>query len=280
MNLGEINILNVARFSSPGAYLVDDEGNDVLLPGKYIPEGLTEGDTITVFLYKDSEDRLVATTETPKLMLHGFSYLNVKEVSLYGAFLDWGLEKDLMVPFKEQNQRMEEGKSYLVTLQMDHATDRLFASMKTSRFLKLCEDQSITGKEVEVLICDKTDLGVKVIVDDIYQGIIYRNDINRSLRRGDRIRAFVLLVREDGKLDIRLDRIGNERFDEAEIRLLELLKKTGKLSLTDKSDPDEIRETIGMSKKLFKQTLGKLYKMRLIELTPTEILLTDKAINR
>jgi predicted RNA-binding protein (virulence factor B family) len=171
MNLGEINILNVARFSSPGAYLVDDEGNDVLLPGKYIPEGLTEGDTITVFLYKDSEDRLVATTETPKLMLHGFSYLNVKEVSLYGAFLDWGLEKDLMVPFKEQNQRMEEGKSYLVTLQMDHATDRLFASMKTSRFLKLCEDHSITGKEVEVLICDKTDLGVKVIVDDIYQGI-------------------------------------------------------------------------------------------------------------
>jgi hypothetical protein len=279
MELGEINILKVLRFTAPGAYLGDEEGNDVLLPGKYIPEGLEEGDDITVFLYKDSEDRLVATTETPKVMLHGFAYLKVEAVNLYGAFLNWGLEKDLMVPFKEQNQRMEEGKSYLVTLQMDHATDRLFASMKVNRYLKPCEDQSLTGKEVEVLICDKTDLGLKVIVDDLYHGIIYRNDINQPLRRGDRIRAFVLLVREDGKLDIRLEKIGNVRFDEAETALLEILKNKGQLRLTDKSDPDEIRETVGMSKKLFKQTVGKLYKAQLITLQPDGIRLVENPIN-
>jgi len=275
MELGEINILKVLRFTAPGVYLGDEEGNDVLLPGKYIPEGLEEGDDITVFLYKDSEDRLVATTETPLLMLHGFAYLKVKEVTLYGAFLDWGLEKDLMVPFKEQNQRMEEDKSYLVTLQMDHATDRLFATMKVNRYLKTCEHQGLTGKEVEVLICDKTDLGLKVIVDDLYQGIIYRNDINQSLRRGDRIRGFVLLVRDDGKLDIRLEKIGNVRFDEAELMLLEIIKEKGFLNLTDKSDPDEIRESVGMSKKLFKQTVGKLYKARQIELLPEGIKLVE-----
>jgi predicted RNA-binding protein (virulence factor B family) len=275
MELGEINILKVLRFTAPGAYLGDEEGNDVLLPGKYIPEGLIEGDDITVFLYKDSEDRLVATTETPFLMLHGFAFLKVKEVTLYGAFLDWGLEKDLMVPFKEQNQRMEEGKSYLVTLQMDHATDRLFATMKVSRYLVPCEDQELKGKEVEVLICDKTDLGLKVIVDNQFHGIIYRNDINSPLRRGDRIRGFVLLVREDGKLDIRLEKIGNIRYDDAEITLMELLKENGSLQLTDKSDPDEIRETVGMSKKLFKQTVGKLYKSRMIEFTATGIRLVE-----
>ena len=276
MELGEINILKVLRFTAPGAYLGDEDGNDVLLPGKYIPQDLQEGDDITVFLYKDSEDRLVATTETPKVMLNGFAYLKVNEVNLYGAFLDWGLEKDLMVPFKEQNQRMEEGKYYLVTLQMDHATDRLFASMKINRYLKPCEDVSLIGKEVEVLICDKTELGIKVIVDDLYHGIIYRNDINQTLRRGDRTRGFVLLVREDGKLDIRLEKIGNVRFDDAELTLLEILKAKGTLYLTDKSDPDEIREMVGMSKKLFKQTIGKLYKARQIELTPAGIQLIEK----
>jgi predicted RNA-binding protein (virulence factor B family) len=277
MELGEINILKVLRFTAPGAYLGDEEGNDVLLPGKYIPEGLEEGDDITVFLYKDSEDRLVATTETPFVMLHGFTFLKVKEVTLYGAFLDWGLEKDIMVPFKEQNQRMEEGKSYLVTLQLDHATDRLFATMKVNRYLIPCEDQELKGKEVEVLICDKTDLGLKVIVDNQFQGIIYRNDINRPLRRGDRIRGFVLLVREDGKLDIRLEKIGNIRFDDAETTLVELLREKGSLQLTDKSDPDVIRETVGMSKKLFKQTVGKLYKSRVIALTATGIQLVENS---
>jgi predicted RNA-binding protein (virulence factor B family) len=271
MRLGEINVLTVLRFASSGAYLGDDEGNDVLLPGKYIPEGLDIGSQLSVFINKDSEGRLIATTETSKIKLNGFAYLKVKEVNLYGAFLDWGLEKDLLVPFKEQNQRMEEGKYYLVSLQIDHATDRLYATMKATRYLHPCEDKSFEGKSVDILICEKTDLGVNVIVNDQYHGLIYRNDINQPLRRGTRLNAFVHFVRDDGKLDIRLEEIGNKRFDDAETILLDALKQKGYLNLNDKSDPDEIRETIGMSKKLFKQTIGKLYKARLIELTPNGI---------
>lgn len=275
MILGEYNILEILRITAPGAYLGDEEGNDVLLPGKYIPEGAEIGDRITVFLYKDSEDRLVATTEHPKINLYGYAYLKTTSVNLYGAFLDWGLEKELLVPFKEQNQRMEEGKSYLVTLQLDQATDRLYASMKVNKFLIPCSDFDLAGKEVEILICEKTDLGVKVIADDLYQGIIYRNDINKPLKRGDRLRGYVLNVREDGKLDIRLEQIGVRRFDDAEEKLLYLVKELGLLPLTDKSDPDQIREIAGMSKKLFKQTVGKLYKNRLIQLTSGGIQLVD-----
>ncbi|MEY4605235.1 MAG: hypothetical protein RIT43_2527 [Bacteroidota bacterium] len=271
MVLGEYNILEIVRFTAPGAYLADEEGNDVLLPGKYIPEGAEVGDQITVFLYKDSEDRLVATTEDPKINLYCFAYLKTTSVNLYGAFVDWGLEKELLVPFKEQNQRMEENHYYLVTLQLDEATDRLYASMKVNKFLKLCSDPSIKGKEVEILICDKTELGVKVIADDLYQGIIYRNDVNRPLKRGERLRGFVLNVREDGKLDIRLEQIGVKRYDEAEEKLMLLIKESGLLPLTDKSDPDQVREIAGMSKKLFKQTVGKLYKERLIQITPEGI---------
>ncbi|MFN5634437.1 MAG: S1-like domain-containing RNA-binding protein, partial [Flavobacteriia bacterium] len=138
MNLGQYNELEILRFTSVGAYLGDTEGNDVLLPNKYLYDELEVGDVGRVFLYKDSEDRLVATTETPKIILEQYAYLKVSEVSLYGAFLDWGLEKDLMVPFKEQNQRMEEGKSYLVTLRIDQATDRLYATMKINKWLQEC----------------------------------------------------------------------------------------------------------------------------------------------
>jgi predicted RNA-binding protein (virulence factor B family) len=275
MILGEYNILEILRFTAPGAYLGDEEGNDVLLPGKYTPEGAVIGDKITVFLYKDSEDRLVATTEHPKINLYGYAYLKTTSVNLYGAFLDWGLEKELLVPFKEQNQRMEEGKSYLVTLQLDQATDRLYASMKVNKFLVPCSDFDVAGKEVELLICEKTDLGLKVIADDLYQGIIYRNDINKPLKRGERLRGYVLNVREDGKLDIRLEQIGVKRFDDAEEKLMSLVKEIGLLPLTDKSDPDQIREIAGMSKKLFKQTVGKLYKNRHIDITPEGIQLID-----
>lgn len=275
MILGEYNILEILRITAPGAYLGDNEGNDVLLPGKYIPKGAEIGDQLTVFLYKDSEDRLVATTEQPMINLYGFAYLKTTSVNLYGAFLDWGLEKELLVPFKEQNQRMEEGNSYLVTLRLDQATDRLYASMKVNKFLKPCSDFDLAGKEVEILICEKTDLGLKVIADDLYHGIIYRNDINKPLKRGERIRGYVLNVREDGKLDVRLEQIGVKRFDDAEEKLMLLIKESGLLPLTDKSDPDLIREMAGMSKKLFKQTVGKLYKNKLIQLTSDGIQLVD-----
>ncbi len=271
MQIGEINLLKILRFTAPGAYLGDEEGNDVLLPGKYTTNDMSEDDMISVFLYCDSEDRIVATTETPYIQLHGFAYLKVKEVNLYGAFLDWGLEKDLMVPFKEQQQKMEEGKYYLVTLQMDESTDRLFATTKVNRYLEECSDNDIIGQEVDLLICDKTELGVKVVVDQRYHGLVFQNDISKQIRRGQTTKGFILNVREDGKLDIRLDKIGFEKFDDAAQYVLEILQSKNSLYLSDKSNPDDIREQLGMSKKTFKQAVGKLYKARLIEILDSEI---------
>jgi len=275
MNLGEYNELEILRFTSVGAYLGDAEGNDVLLPNKYLYDELEVGDIGKVFLYKDSEDRLVATTETPKIILDQFAYLKVSEVSLYGAFLDWGLEKDLMVPFKEQNQLMEEGKSYLVTLRIDQATDRLFATMKINKWLVECTDQEALNIPLDILICDTTDLGVKVIVAEKYHGMIFRNDISKPVRRGQHATGYIYNIREDGKVDVRLEPTGFVRYTEAMDAILEKLTLTKVLPLSDSSDPDDIREVIGMSKKTFKQAIGQLYKAGKITILPHEIRITE-----
>jgi predicted RNA-binding protein (virulence factor B family) len=276
MNLGQYNELEILRFTSVGAYLGDAEGNDVLLPNKYLYEDLEIGDIGSVFLYKDSEDRLVATTETPKIILDQYAYLKVSEVSLYGAFLDWGLEKDLMVPFKEQNQRMEEGKSYLVTLRIDQATDRLFATMKINKWLKECADQELINQPHEILICDQTDLGVKVIVADKYHGMIFRNDISKPVRRGQRLTGYIYNIREDGKVDVRLEPTGFVRYTEAMESIMTKLEEKKVLPLSDSSDPDEIREIMGMSKKTFKQAIGHLYKAGKITIQPYEIRINEQ----
>jgi predicted RNA-binding protein (virulence factor B family) len=271
MKLGQINDLTILRFTSVGAYLGDEEDNDVLLPNKYLTPDLEIGNVISVFLYKDSEDRIVATTETPLIKLNEFKYLKVKEVGPFGAFMDWGLEKDLLVPFKEQRLKMEEGRYYLVTLRIDEATDRLVASSRINRFLEPCEVPEILNEEVDVMICETTDLGVAVIIEGLYKGIIYRNDINRVLRKGEHYPAFVYNIREDGKLDVRFVRSEVQRFDEAAEKILEVLKDKKVLYLSDKSDPDDIREQVAMSKKMFKQAIGKLYKARLITISETAI---------
>jgi hypothetical protein len=271
MNIGQYNELTILRFTAPGAYLGDDQDNDVLLPGKYITDDMKEGELITVFLYKDSEDRIVATTETPLITMGGFNFLKVIEVTAFGAFLDWGLEKDLMVPFKEQNQLMEEGKYYLVTLQLDSLTDRLFASTKVNRYFTECTDQDIINEEVDILIGDTTDLGVKVIVNDMYIGIIFKNDVSKSFRRGAYTKGYIYNIREDGKVDVRFEKAGFVKFDEAAERILELVKERKVIYLSDKSDPDEIREQVGMSKKTFKQAIGKLYKAHMINISENSI---------
>ena len=276
MNLGQYNELEILRFTSVGAYLGDAEGNDVLLPNKYLYEELEVGDIGKVFLYKDSEDRLVATTETPKIILEQYAYLKVSEVSLYGAFLDWGLEKDLMVPFKEQNQRMEEGKSYLVTLRIDQATDRLYATMKINKWLEECTDQELINQPQEILICDQTDLGVKVIVADKYHGMIFRNDISKPVRRGQRLTGYIYNIREDGKVDVRLEPTGFVRYSEAIESIMTTLQEKKVLPLSDSSDPDEIREILGMSKKTFKQAIGQLYKAGKITIQPNEIRINEQ----
>lgn len=275
MNIGEVNKLQILRFTSVGAYLGDEEDNDVLLPNKYLTDDMGIDDMIDVFVYRDSEDRAVATTEKPLIELGGFSYLHIKDVTVYGAFADWGLEKDLMIPFKEQRKKLEEGNWYLVTLQLDADTDRVFGSTKINRYLHECNHPFDRTAPAELLICDTTELGVKVIVDNRYSGLIYHNDVTRNIQRGERTTGFVYNVREDGKLDVRLDPVGRVKISESAERLLSILKVQKHLPIHDKSAPEDVRETVGMSKKTFKQAVGSLYKERLITLGKDGIYLAE-----
>jgi len=266
MKIGQVNELKLLRFTSVGAYLADEEDNDVLLPNKYLTDDIDLDDMVKVFVYRDSEDRVVATTETPLIELNGFAYLKVKEVNFFGAFVDWGLEKDLMIPFKEQYLKLEEGRYYLTRLLLDKSTDRVFGSTKTNKYLQPCEETFEPDQEVNLMICDTTDLGIKVIVEGKYSGLLFRSDISRQLKRGERTKGFISKVREDGKLDVRLEQAGFAKISASAERLLAILKSKKKIALNDKSDPDDIREAVGMSKKTFKQAIGSLYKQRLIKL--------------
>lgn len=247
----------------------DQEG--ILLPNKYITEEMEVDDVISVFVYRDSEDRPVATTETPLIKMNGFAYLKITSVNFFGAFADWGLEKELMIPFKEQNLKVEEGRYYLTCLLLDDKTDRVFGSTRVQRYFQFCDEQFENDEEVSLLICETTDLGVKVVVNDKYSGLIFHNDISRPIKRGDWTTGYVSNVREDGKLDIRLDKSGYIKIEGSAEKLLEILKVRKTLNLTDKSDPELIRETVGMSKKTFKQAVGNLYKQKLIALEEDRI---------
>ena len=264
MQLGIVNKLKINRFTPPGAFLEDVDGNEVLLPNKYVEEHFQLEDEVDVFVFKDSENRIVATTEVPHLYLGDFRYLNVIHVNPYGAFVDWGLDKDLLVPFSEQLHRLEQEEKYLFSLQYDHATDRLYGTMRVKKLLEPCLED-LTGQEVSIMICEENALGISVIVNNRYDGLIFRNNISKILPRGAFTNAYVRLVREDGKLDIQFEPLAFEKFDQASAFLLEQLQANGGfLPLNDHSGPDDIREELGMSKKLFKQAVGKLYKQQKI----------------
>lgn len=272
MNLGKYNTLRILRLTTVGAYLGDDEGNDVLLPNKYVTQEMSVGEDVNVFLYKDSEDRLVATTEKPYITLNEFAYLQVKQLTPFGAFLDWGLEKDLLVPFREQTSKLEEEKYYLIYLKLDEETNRLVATAKTNKYYTTDTSELELNQEVDLLICETFDLGVKIVVNGKFLGIIYHNDVNRKLRRGDYTKGFVYNIREDGKLDVRLEVSGYAKVEPNAEKLLAILNnRNGVLYLTDKSDPDDIREAVGMSKKTFKQAVGNLYKQKKIRINPDSI---------
>lgn len=276
MEIGVWNTLKIDRFTPPGAFLRDEEGNDVLLPNKYVEEAFREGDAVEVFIYKDSEDRIVATTRIPLIQLNTFAYLKVVEVTMHGAFLDWGLEKDLLVPFREQPKDMEEGKRYLVYLYLDQATQRLAATARTTNYLESVTDQLVKGDRVELLICETTDLGVKVIVNDRFRGLIFASDVQGQLRLGNRTTGYVKQVREDGKLDITLLPEGYDKVEPLTRKFLQILMENdGFIPVTDKSEPAAIQELTGWSKKTFKQVVGSLYKQRLILLSENGITLIE-----
>ncbi len=267
MQLGKINTLTIKRFAPPGAYLIDLQENEILLPNKYLTPEMEEGTEVEVFVMKDSSERMVAVTERPHILLGDFALLNVVEVNPYGAFVDWGLDKDLFVPFAEQRQRLEIGDRYLFTLLYDFETDRLFGSMKVKKVLTPCQDMSLEGQEVDLLICDEGKLGRNVIVNNRYEGLIFRDHQSQLLESEQVCKGYVAKVREDGKLDIRLEIPNDSRYDAAEQKILDMLASNdGFLALTDKSDPEEVRAVLGLSKKTFKQAIGKLYKHRRIAL--------------
>jgi predicted RNA-binding protein (virulence factor B family) len=267
MQLGKINKLTIKRFAPPGAYLIDLQENEVLLPNKYLTPDMEEGTEVEVFVMKDSSERLVCVTEKPYILLGDCVYLDVVEVNPFGAFVDWGLDKDLFVPFAEQRTRLEIGDRYLFTLLYDFETDRLFGSMKIKKVLIPCTDISMEGQEVDLLICDEGKLGRNVIVNKRYEGLIFKDQQNQPLQREQECKGYIAKVREDGKLDIRLEVPNDSRYDAAEQKILDTLTaQEGFLALTDKSDPDEVRAVLGLSKKTFKQAIGKLYKHRRIAL--------------
>ncbi len=265
--IGKYNHLTIARSTDFGLFLEDVQGEEVLLPNRYVTDEMEIGQDIKVFVYNDSEDRPVATTETPYIIRNEFAFLEVKEVTSHGAFLDWGLLKDLFVPFREQPFPMQAGEKYVVFLYLDHASSRLIASAKINKFL---DNERLTvteGQEVDLLIWERTDLGYNVIVNQFHKGLLYHNEIFKNIQVGDTAKGFVKKIREENKLDISLEKPGVERFEPLIERILtELRKNDGFLPLHDGSTPEVIYSKLEMSKKNFKKSIGNLYKKGVIQM--------------
>jgi predicted RNA-binding protein (virulence factor B family) len=267
LHLGIKNTLKILRGTGVGMFLGDNEDNDVLLPKKYIPDNAIVGDDIEVFIYRDSEDRVIATTLEPKIQLNEFACLQVRSVTGIGAFLDWGLEKDLFVPFREQNKKMEEGKWYVVFLYLDEETDRLVGSCKINRYFEKENINLEIGQEVDLLVFEETDMGLNVIINQKYKGLLYENEIFQRIKIGTSTKGYIKNIREDNRVDVSLQKQGYENIEPNAERILEKLKaNNGFLDVTDKSDANYIMYQLEMSKKTFKKAVGALYRQRIIRI--------------
>lgn len=266
LKIGNYNTLKIAREVDFGYYLVTDDGRELLLPRKYMPEDKGIGDELKVFVYTDSEDRLIATTEVPYAVVGDFAYLQVKDVNNAGAFLDWGIPgKDLLVPYSEQKARMKQGGIYLVYVYLDDASKRVVASAKVEHFIGNVIPEYRPGQHVSALIVEHTPIGYRAIVDNRHWGMIYDNEIFRPLELESTVKAFVKSVREDYKIDLTLSDRAVKRVGDLSDRILEAIDAAGgELHVTDASTPDEIREAFECSKKDFKKAVGHLYKEKKI----------------
>ncbi len=275
MHIGDYYKLEVVKEVDFGLYL-DSERGEILLPIKYVPEGTAVGDEIEVFLYKDSEDRLIATTLKPLGKLGDFVALEVTDIAPHGAFLNWGLEKDLFVPIKEQHTDFRVGEKHVVKICLDEKTDRLVGVSKLYAFFNRDFSQLKEGMEVDLLIYGVTDIGYMAVVNQSYSGMIYKNEVFDIIRVGDIMRGFIKKLRDDDKIDLRIGHVGVEAIDENTKKLLDLLiKHDGFISINDKSDPEDIMERLKMSKKSFKKAAGGLYKQKKIEITDEGIKLIE-----
>jgi predicted RNA-binding protein (virulence factor B family) len=262
---GKTNQLTIDHFEAQGAYLKDGTGSQVLLPTKWIPARSKEGDLIEVFIYFDSDDRPIATTTKPFAQLNEIAYLEAADVNSTGAFLNWGLEKQLLVPYREQKAKMIEGKKYLVYLFADPQSGRIAASAKIERFIDKTPPEYTEGQEVEIILWEKTDLGYKAIINSSHQGLLYENEVFEKMQKGLKRTAYISKLREDGKIDLRLLKPGYDKVEDLAQKIVhELQKNRGFLPLNDKSDAEDVYDILEMSKKNFKKAIGLLYKNKQI----------------
>jgi predicted RNA-binding protein (virulence factor B family) len=282
LEIGKYNTLTILRDTKVGLFLGDPENDpegihDVLLPNKYVPKEFEIGEELIVFVYLDHEQRPVATTLVPYILLNEFALLRVNYINNVGAFMDWGMEKDILVPFKEQARPMEKGKRYLVYLYMDKQTNRLVASSKTNQFLNNDQLKVEKGEEVDLIVSHITDMGINVIINEQHKGLLYKDEVyDDSIRTGDRMRGYIKNIRPDNKIDVALQVQGVESIEpNAEKVLSELRASRGFLRLNDNSHPEDIKTVLKMSKKSFKKAIGSLYKEKLIEIKEDGIYLIN-----
>ena len=276
IRLGEYNLLRVKEEALRegfgevfGMYLDAGREVEILMPQKYVPEGTKPGDEIECFVYLDQDERPIATTEKPLALVGDFAYLTCSWVNEYGAFLNWGLTKDIFCPFREQKKRMEIGDSFIVHIHIDEDSYRIVASAKIEHYLKEIDDtcELKRGSEIDILIWQKTELGFKVIVNNSYPGLIYEDQVFKYIHTGDRMKAYVSNMRPDGKIDISLQPLGIAAVEDFSTTLLNYMKDNdGHCTVNDKSDPEEIKRQFHVSKKIFKKAIGDLYKKKLITL--------------
>jgi predicted RNA-binding protein (virulence factor B family) len=280
LEIGKYNTLTILRDTNVGLFLgnTTDDKDDILLPNKYVPKVFEIGEEIIVFVYLDHEERPVATTLQPYILVNEFALLRVNYINQVGAFMDWGMEKDILVPFKEQARPMEKGKRYLVYLYVDEKTNRLVASSKTNQFLS---NENITvekGEEVDLIVSHITELGINVIINEKHKGLLYKDEVyDESIRTGDRAVGYIKNIRPDGKIDVSLQKQGYENVEpNAEKIVDELRASRGFLRLNDNSHPEDIKTVLKMSKKTFKKAIGSLYKDKLIEIKDDGIYLVKE----
>lgn len=276
-SIGQRNALRVIREATPGFYLDGENLGEILLPGRYIPENTGPGDYVLVFIHRDSEDRLVATTEIPNARVGEFAYLKVVSANpQIGAFLDWGLAKDLLLPIREQSRRVEVGEWVIVYVFLDEQSGRIVATMRVEAHLDLTAPSYVEEQPVNLLIAGETSLGYKAIVENAHWGLIFRSDIGSALTLGEALTGYVRAVRPDGKIDLSLTLPGYGKVRSLTEEILEALKKNnGRMNINDASSPEEIRRQFATSKKAFKQALGALYRKRAIRLTKQGIELSE-----
>ena len=272
IKIGNLNTLKVLKLVDFGAYLDGGNNIEILLPSRYIETPLQVGDPIDVFIYTDSEDRLIATTESPLIKVGEFAYLKVKQVTQYGAFMNWGLSKDLLVPFREQRRRMKEGEEYFVYAYLDDTTKRIVASSKIEKFLGNKFPCYKNGDTAEIIIYSQTEIGYKAVVDNLYHGMLYYNEIFQDINIGDKLNAYIKNIRPDGKIDLTLSDKAITRISLLSDKIYHwLTMHGGETSICDNSNPEIIKETFACSKKDFKKAIGLLYKGQRIDISDNGI---------